>query len=135
MVTRRKVLGSGVTAFASVVGTGAALGPMLATARGAQQGNQAGTPPAGPPAVAAPLFDEVYRGRRIQGSTGADGVTPVILVDGRPLRLMRRVDGTWISVANHFQPFATPLATARGAVDAIGPAQLAETAADLHAGH
>jgi hypothetical protein len=87
------------------------------------------------PGAQGALFDEVYRGRRIQGRDGADGTPPVVLIDGRPLRLMRRVDGTWISMANHFQPYPTPLATARGAVDAIGRAHLAETAAGPHADH
>lgn len=135
MVTRRRVLGSGVTAFTAVAGTGAALGPMLAAGRG-ETGRAAGPPgKAGADGSPEPLFDETYRGRHLQGFAAGDSAAPLILIDGRPLRVMRRVDGTWISLANHYQPYPTPLATARGAVDAIGPAQLAAAPAHLHEGH
>lgn len=135
-VTRRRVIRSGMTAVAAVSGTAAALRPVLtarqqradgapgdpAGATGTRAGGTAQAPLA-PGAVPA-LFDEVYRGRRIQGfpDPGQDGVA--IKVDGTPLQVMRRVDGTWISAANHYQPYATPLATARGAVDVIGRAEL-----------
>jgi hypothetical protein len=81
---------------------------------------------------AAALFDEVYRGRRIQGFSddGEDGIA--ITVDGTPLPVMRRVDGSWISTANHYQPYTTPLATAKGAVDVIGRAALSAWAASEH---
>src|SRR3954471_21582332 len=107
MVTRRRVLGTGIPAVAAVAGTGAALRPMLTAG---------GVPGAyGPVAQrrtgARGDFDEVYRGRRIQGfGAGGGGRVPVLL-DGRPLHLMRRADGSWISMANHFQPYPTPLAT------------------------
>jgi len=78
------------------------------------------------------LFDEVYRGRRVQGFGSPDPSRVRVLVDGRPLELMRRVDGSWISMANHYQPFRTPLATARGAVDVLGRAQLSAAAAYHH---
>lgn len=136
MVTRRRVLGSGVTAFAAVAGTGAALGPMLAAGR--REAVRAGADSPGSAAASGgpvPLFDEVYRGRRLQGFAAGDGAEPLILVDGRPLRVMRRVDGTWISLANHYQPYPSPLATARGAVDTIGPARLAVAPAHVHGGH
>jgi Tyrosinase co-factor MelC1 len=129
MVTRRRVLGCGLSAVAAVSGTAAALRPMLGAA---------GRPPAAPGTDAAagrprsgpPLFDERYRGRRVQGFGPARGQGPVtVLIDGRPLGLMRRVDGSWISPADHFQPYPTPLATARGAVDAIGDAELSVLAA------
>jgi hypothetical protein len=55
-----------------------------------------------------------------------------VLVDGRPLSLMRRVDGSYISMANHFQPFMSPVETARAAVDAIGRAPLSEAAAVMN---
>jgi hypothetical protein len=127
MVTRRRVLRTGLTTAVAVSGTAASLRPMLAAST-----RRAATDNAGPPeeprrgaeGSAPPLFDEVYRDRRIQGypSDGEAGLD--IRIDGRPLELMRRVDGSWISVANHFQPYLTPLATARGAVDAIGRADL-----------
>lgn len=133
MVTRRRVLGAGLTTIAAVSGTAAALGPVFTAGGGAggRAGGEAGGEAGGAP---SPLFDEVYRGRRIQAYGSAAGSRVAILVDGRPLRVMRRVDGSWISVANHFQPFTTPLATARGAVDAIGRARLSAGAA-ANGGH
>jgi hypothetical protein len=133
MVTRRRVLRTGLTSAAAVGGTAAALRPML-TARGgdgAAAGRAAGGSPAGAasggagPADDLPLFDEVYRGRRIQGFRSSSQARVALYVDGRPLEVMRRVDGSWITMANHYQPYLTPLATARGAVDVIGRAQLA----------
>lgn len=122
-VTRRRVLRTGVTTVVAVSGTAAALSPMLA----AEPRDRVDS---APPAV--PLFDEVYRGRRIQGfpDRGEDGVA--ITVDGTPLPVMRRVDGSWISTANHYQPYTTPLATAKGAVDVIGRARLSASAAAEH---
>lgn len=136
MVKRRRVLVSGVTAFAAVAGTGAALGPMLAAGQRVTDRAGAGSPGVeGADGGPAPLFDEVYRGRRLQGFAAGDGgAAPLILVDGRPLRVMRRVDGTWISLADHYQPYSSPLATARGAVDVIGAAQLADAPAHVHEG-
>lgn len=135
MVTRRRVLRTGLTTVAAVSGTGAALHPMLASGQSAARtGNGAAdTAAAAAPAEPAgtPLFDEVYRGRRIQGFTTADDDRMGILVDGRPLHVMRRVDGTWISMANHYQPYATPLATARGAVDVMRRAELAAAPVQL----
>ncbi|CAM5616983.1 MULTISPECIES: tyrosinase cofactor [Streptomyces] len=74
-------------------------------------------------------FDEVYRGRRIQGrpSTGAHahhGTGYTVLVDGVELHLMRNADGTWISVVSHYDPVATPRAAARAAVDELQGAAL-----------
>ncbi|CAM5261049.1 Tyrosinase co-factor OS=Streptomyces alboniger OX=132473 GN=CP975_18865 PE=4 SV=1 [Streptomyces alboniger] len=76
----------------------------------------------------APRFDEMYRGRRIQGEPTAprEGRTPQgwrITVDGRPLGLMRRADGSFLSTVDHYRSYDTPLAAARGAVDEIGPLQ------------
>lgn len=127
MVTRRRAIRTGLTSVAAVAGTAAALRPMLAAARpdgagGAVRTGSVADGSAGDPPPA--LFDELYRGRRIQ-AYDSDGESRVsILIDGRPLELMRRVDGSWISLANHFQPYLTPLATARGAVDALGQGEL-----------
>lgn len=145
-VTRRRVIRSGVTTVAAVSGTAAALRPMLTAgqqhtdgapgspAAGTGAGTGAGGAPQAPlaPGAVPALFDEVYRGRRIQGfpDAGEDGVA--IKVDGMPLQVMRRVDGSWISAANHYQPFTTPLATARGAVDVIGRAELSMTTEHHH---
>lgn len=127
-VARRRVITTGLTTAAAVSGTAAALQPMLAAEQPRTRVDTA-------PQAAAPLFDEVYRGRRIQGFTdpGEDGVA--ITVDGTPLPVMRRVDGSWISTANHYQPYTTPLATARGAVDVIGRSPLSARAAAVHEHH
>jgi hypothetical protein len=74
-------------------------------------------------------FDEVYRGRRIQGVlvpaavSGADEDDWRIVIDGRPLHLMRRADGTWLSMVDHYTSYRTPLEATRAAVDEMGPGQ------------
>lgn len=93
-----------------------------------------------------PGFDEMYRGRRIQGvltgtvsgiggrATAADPRWQVT-VDGRPLHLMRRADGTWLSMVDHYRSYPTPLAAARAAVDELGPGeQLRDTGEEYHGG-
>ncbi|MCS0604973.1 tyrosinase cofactor [Streptomyces sp. LP11] len=74
-------------------------------------------------------FHETYRGRRIQGvllpvagRRAAEGEWQ-ITIDGRPLHLMRRADGTWLSMADHYTSYATPLEATRAAVDQLGPGQ------------
>ncbi|MFF4029438.1 MULTISPECIES: tyrosinase cofactor [Streptomyces] len=70
-------------------------------------------------------FDEVYRGRRIQGrSTGGHHGGYRVTVDGVELHVMRNADGTWISVVSHYDPVPTPRAAARAAVDELQGAQL-----------
>ncbi|CAL9356236.1 apotyrosinase chaperone MelC1 [Streptomyces sp. enrichment culture] len=82
-------------------------------------------------------FDEVYKGRRIQGRpTGAartggtgsgghhHGTGYAVFVDGVELHLMRNADGTWISVVSHYDPVPTPKAAARAAVDELQGARL-----------
>ncbi|MER5260062.1 tyrosinase family oxidase copper chaperone [Streptomyces sp. NPDC002855] len=73
-------------------------------------------------------FDEMYEGRHIRGSravpghhhTGADWD---ITVDGRPLHLMRRADGGYLSMIDHYQSYPTPLIATRRAVDELGRGQ------------
>ncbi|MGP4092691.1 tyrosinase family oxidase copper chaperone [Streptomyces sp. KR55] len=73
-------------------------------------------------------FDQTYRGRRIRGvwipARGAaeDGRWHVT-VDDRPLHLMRRADGTWLTMVDHYCSYRTPLEAARAAVDELGPGQ------------
>ncbi|WP_399100777.1 tyrosinase family oxidase copper chaperone [Streptomyces sp. 11x1] len=73
-------------------------------------------------------FRETYRGRRIvvvpdgAGLLGDDTSGGWhVTVDGRPLHLMRRVDGSWMTMVDHYQSYPTPLAAARAAVDELGP--------------
>ncbi|MFJ7073398.1 tyrosinase family oxidase copper chaperone [Streptomyces sp. NPDC098781] len=72
-------------------------------------------------------FDETYQGRRIQGAPASQaGLTALdvawhVTVDGRPLHLMRRADGTWLSMVDHYGWYRTPLEATRAAVDELGP--------------
>ncbi|MEU5982269.1 tyrosinase family oxidase copper chaperone [Streptomyces sp. NPDC047434] len=80
-------------------------------------------------AVGALAFDEMYRGRRIQARRIAR-IGPVeVLVDGRPLHLMRRADGSYLSAVDHYESCPTPLAATRAAVDQLGSAPLSRYAA------
>jgi hypothetical protein len=98
-------------AFAAVLG--AAFAPLLVASRsaGAQETR----------------FEETYRGRHIvgvwheDGRSGSGSGTWHVAVDGRPLHLMRRADGSWVSMVDHYRSYATPLAAARAAVDELGP--------------
>lgn len=73
-------------------------------------------------------FDRTYRGRRVRGEwipargAAGDGHWHVT-VDGRPLHLMRRADGTWLSAVDHYCSYRTPLEAACAAVDALAPGQ------------
>ncbi|MEU0969187.1 tyrosinase cofactor [Streptomyces sp. NPDC005917] len=79
-------------------------------------------------------FDEVYKGRRIQGRPsgmrGMGGHHPghgagyAVFVDGVELHVMRNADGSWISVVSHYDPVRTPRAAARAAVDELQGAAL-----------
>ncbi|MGW6305118.1 tyrosinase family oxidase copper chaperone [Streptomyces niveus] len=110
-------------AFGAIGGTAAALTPIFRAGP-----RKSDAPPAPGPVDGMPdeRFDEMYGGRRIQGT--ASGVR----IDGRPLHLMRRADGTYVSVVNHFESFPTALATARAAVDDLGGTQLSLAGPALH---
>ncbi|MDN0199034.1 tyrosinase cofactor [Streptomyces sp. S.PNR 29] len=74
-------------------------------------------------------FDEVYKGRRIQGRPveGAGhhhGSGYAVFIDGVELHVMRNADGGWISVVSHYDPVTTPRAAARAAVDELQGAPL-----------
>ncbi|WP_316767405.1 apotyrosinase chaperone MelC1 [Streptomyces sasae] len=87
-------------------------------------------------------FDEVYKGRRIQGRPSDDmggmggmggmdgghhhehGAGYAVFVDGVELHVMRNADGSWISVVSHYDPVPTPRAAARAAVDELQGAAL-----------
>lgn len=83
------------------------------------------------------LFEEVYRGSHISGRRlGDDEQMPPdryghahterveVLIDGRRLHLMRRADGSYLSMVDHFSSYPDALAAARGAVDALGTSRL-----------
>ncbi|WP_406489925.1 tyrosinase cofactor [Streptomyces phaeochromogenes] len=83
----------------------------------------------GPAPSPAPFdFDEVYRGRRIQGRPSGGGhhhgAGYAVLVDGVELHVMRNADGTWISVVSHYDPVPSPRAAARAAVEELQGAPL-----------
>ncbi|MFB8268838.1 tyrosinase family oxidase copper chaperone [Streptomyces sp. NPDC055955] len=83
-------------------------------------------------------FEETYRGRHIRGTrrqgpmarahigqdSGQRSGRWDVTVDGRPLHLMRRADGSYLSMVDHYQSYPTPLAAARGAVDELGDQML-----------
>ncbi len=80
--------------------------------------------------VPAEGFEETYRRRRVVGvrhrvggseDDGSGGWQ--VTVDGRPLHLMRRADGSWMTMVDHYQSYPTPLAAARAAVDELGPTE------------
>ncbi|MET7617726.1 tyrosinase cofactor [Streptomyces sp. NPDC005408] len=135
-LTRRRALGAaaGAAAAVAVAGTAAA-----AAAAAAVRTERTATGPEADPAS----FDEVFQGRRIQGApshaTGHHGAGHgaghdaaghdaaghhgaghggdfAVRIDGKELHVMRNADGTWISVVNHYETFATPRAVARAAV-------------------
>jgi tyrosinase co-factor MelC1 len=73
-------------------------------------------------------FDEVYRGRRIQGRPAMGGHHHGsgyrVFVDGVELHVMPNADGSWISVVSHYDPVPTPHAAARAAVEELQGAPL-----------
>ncbi|MFJ4775818.1 tyrosinase family oxidase copper chaperone [Streptomyces sp. NPDC088762] len=112
--TRRGILRTAFTA-AVFAGTAAALAPLLRARRPRQI------------LVPAPLAEEeTYRGRHIAVDSAG------VRIDGRPLHVMRRADGSYLSGINHFQSFGTPLELARAAVDELGTGQLAPASSVHH---
>ncbi|WP_405997290.1 tyrosinase cofactor [Streptomyces sp. NBC_00829] len=115
-ITRRRALGA-------VAGAAAAL-TVAGTAAAAVRPKPAAADPA--------AFDEVYQGRRIQGAPshggghhgGGHGGGYAVRIDGEELHVMQNADGTWISVVNHYETFATPRAVARAAVLELQGAEL-----------
>ncbi|MFB6892301.1 tyrosinase cofactor [Kitasatospora sp. NPDC056327] len=118
-LTRRRMLQGAAAALAVAAGTvviGVA-GPGGGAATAADPG-------------ASDSFDEVFQGRRIQGGPTAGGghhgagTGYEVRIDGDELHMMRNADGTWISIVNHYQTFATPRALARAAVNDLQGATL-----------
>lgn len=120
------------TAFTAAVATGTAA--VLLPLRDPEPGT-ASAPVQGPGSVEE--FSEMYRGREIRGSvtvlvpageaggTGEGEPVTEIRIDGRPLHVMRRADGTYLSDVTHYESFPTLRETARAAVDELGTARLA----------
>ncbi|MFH8685452.1 tyrosinase cofactor [Streptomyces anulatus] len=121
--TRRQALGAviGVAASGALVGMAAA-----STETAAAEAESSGVAPGGTGAPGS--FDEVFEGRRIQGtpaeahaSTHAHGHAGHgtgyrVLIDGRELPVMQHGKSGWSSTINHYERFATPLEAARTAV-------------------
>ncbi|MFK4146358.1 tyrosinase family oxidase copper chaperone [Streptomyces sp. NPDC004065] len=98
----------------------APLAPVAAAPRTGHEAQEAGA------TAGHPGFEETYRGRRIRGVRTPAGRTAgeghwEVTVDGRPLHLMRRADGTWLSMVDHYRPYRTPVEAVRAAVDELGP--------------
>ncbi|MFC7260010.1 apotyrosinase chaperone MelC1 [Streptomyces lutosisoli] len=105
-LTRRRALAA-AAALAVAAGTQAATAPTASAA----EHHHGGPDP----------FDEVYRGRRIEGRPVSGGghhhdAGYTVFIDGVELHVMRNADGTWISVVSHYDPVPTPRAAARAAV-------------------
>ncbi|MEV1055056.1 tyrosinase cofactor [Streptomyces sp. NPDC049887] len=126
-ITRRQALGVAAGAAAGLAAAGAAHAAVQRTEPRAH-GDQGATAVPG-------SFDEVYKGRRIQGGPthdgghggghhGGHGAGYTVRIDGEELHVMRNADGTWISVINHYEPRATPKALARAAVTELQGAAL-----------
>ncbi|WP_374986537.1 tyrosinase family oxidase copper chaperone [Streptomyces fradiae] len=95
---------------------------------GGPHGTAAGAGAGGDGALArvAGAFAETYRGRRIEGRPVAESAGGFeVLVDGRPLHLMRCADGGYLSLVNHYEAYPTALAATQAAVDELGGAVLA----------
>ncbi|MEU1086349.1 tyrosinase family oxidase copper chaperone [Streptomyces sp. NPDC005892] len=130
--TRRGVLRA-VFAVGVVAGTGAAWEPIVARGRESDGGTASTAVLARPGEIT-----ETYRGRTIRvhpdagprGDAGpgvraaSAGLHPEVSIDGAPLHLMRRADGSYLSMAAHYESHPTPLAAARAAVDVLGTARL-----------
>ncbi|MFE5631404.1 tyrosinase family oxidase copper chaperone [Streptomyces sp. NPDC056543] len=127
MIVSRRVALRSLFTLAVAAFTGGALARIAATPREGSpraSGDTAGKPTG----EHGEVFDEMYRGRRIRGLAGPSG-EPLVLVDGRPLHLMRRADGGYLTPIDHYESHATPLAATRAAVDELGSAPLTRYAA------
>ncbi|MEU2778261.1 tyrosinase cofactor [Streptomyces sp. NPDC007162] len=123
-LTRRRALTAG-----AVLATAAGVQTLLAPGASAASHSHGGS---------LEPFDEIYKGRRIQGRPNAmdDGMGGMgghhhghgggyaVFVDGVELHVMRNADGSWISVVSHYDPVAGPRAAARAAVDELQGAAL-----------
>lgn len=125
-LSRRRALGA-AAALAAAAGTQAVAAP-AATATEHHHASPGSSP--APAAQAVPAsFDEVYKGRRIQGRPAGGhhqhhGGGYAVFIDGVELHVMRNADGSWISVVSHYDPVPSPRAAAQAAVDELQGARL-----------
>ncbi|OCC12384.1 tyrosinase family oxidase copper chaperone [Streptomyces sp. PTY087I2] len=141
--SRRTVLRGAFTA-AVVTGTAGALLPLLDRDPAAADRPAPAPGPGFGSRATTEEFVEMYRGREIRGTAtvvvpagapaddrAAVAAEPVteIRIDGRPLHVMRRADGTYLSDVRHYESYPTLRETARAAVDELGSARLAPPAA------
>ncbi|WP_405872623.1 tyrosinase family oxidase copper chaperone [Streptomyces sp. NBC_00005] len=116
-----RVIRRGLLASAATL----ALAPLVAASRAPRHAGD----PEGSGDTKESAFDEVYRGRRIKGAPlpaaghGAGDCVWQVTVDGHPLHLMRRADGTWLTMVDHYSSYRTSLEATRAAVDELGPGQ------------
>ncbi|WP_406208405.1 tyrosinase cofactor [Streptomyces sp. NBC_01017] len=133
-LSRRRAL-TAAAALATVAGVQTVTAPTATTASATPAGSTASTGSTGGHDHHAPTptptpFDEVYKGRRIQGGPASGGGHEhhgggyAVLVDGVELHVMRNADGSWISVVSHYDPVPTPRAAAGAAVDELQGAAL-----------
>ncbi|WP_327665339.1 tyrosinase family oxidase copper chaperone [Streptomyces sp. NBC_00498] len=83
----------------------------------------------GGPGPGVEAFDETYLGRRIVGTLPAGPEAAgagawQVTVDGEPLHLMRRADGTYLSMVDHYAAHPTALAAVKAAVAELGDQKL-----------
>ncbi|MFJ2443884.1 MULTISPECIES: tyrosinase family oxidase copper chaperone [unclassified Streptomyces] len=130
--SRRHLLRALLT-LGTVAGTAAALTPLWRAGHPAAGGGEHAVAP-GPGSGEGGVLEELYRGRHIRVAHARTAAVserfpspapPEIRIDGRPLHVMRRADGSYLSAVNHYESFPTPLEAARAAVDALDGAQLA----------
>ncbi|MFC9329012.1 tyrosinase cofactor [Kitasatospora sp. NPDC057015] len=117
-LTRRRMLQGAAVALTAAAGT------VVLGVTGPTGGQATAAGPEG-----SEVFDELFRGRRIQGRPAQGGghhhdAGYSVRIDGEELHMMRNADGTWISVVNHYQTYATPRALARAAVQELQGAAL-----------
>ncbi|MFJ6940689.1 tyrosinase cofactor [Streptomyces sp. NPDC101132] len=121
VMTRRRALGVTASAAAALAVAGAT---GAAAAGSADHADHTGH-------TAPGSFDEVYKGRRIQGGPtahgghhGDHGGGHSVRIDGQELHIMRNADGTWISVVNHYETYRDLRSLARAAVVELQGAKL-----------
>lgn len=148
--TRRQVLHGSAAALAGAALTAPAAFADTPAARPTHgHGHAPGSRRSGGQEMPEP-FDEMYQGRHIEGwpadvggahdagqqSHGGqaehhsgqagphEGMDFVVRIDNDDLHVMRNMDGTWISLVNHYETFTTPRALARAAVRQLQGADL-----------